>query len=191
MADTVASQGTPSAKHRGFDGRLVVVVAVVAAIAAGGFIAYYAGYFQGPPSYEGPSIMGTTCSSLGNSTSPVPHVATSGSGNHAYFLIVEADPYSPYAGMNGSYYVPPTQQWPIMNVKLGQVVSIRVINCASNEIHGFNISYYDNSAPNAVQTGQSYTVTFTATKAGTFRVFCSIFCSIHPLMQNGALIVTQ
>jgi heme/copper-type cytochrome/quinol oxidase subunit 2 len=134
--------------------------------------------------------MQATCSSLSNSTGAVEHVASGGSGDHAYFLIVEADPPSSYAGINGSYFVPTTQQWPTMTVKQGQVVSIHVINCASSEPHGFQISYYDDRSLNVVQTGQSYNVTFTATRAGTFRVFCGVFCSIHPLMQNGALIVS-
>lgn len=141
----------------------------------------------------GPAMMQATCASLPKSTSgTVEHLANGGNGSHAYFLIVEADPPNPYAGINGSYYVSPTTQWPTMEVKLGQVVSIHVINCASSEIHGFQVSYYDDISKNliSVAPGQSYDTTFTATKTGTFRVYCGIFCSIHPLMQNGALVVT-
>ena len=107
-------------------------------------------------------------------------------------MIVEADPPNPYAGINGSYYVTPDTQWPTMEVKLGQVVSIHVINCASSESHGFQVGYYDDISKNliSIPPGGSYDVTFTATKAGAFRVYCGIFCWIHPLMQNGALIVS-
>ena len=39
--------------------------------------------------------------------------------------------------------------------------------------------------------GQSYTFTFKADSIGSFRIFCDIFCAIHPLMQNGLLIVSE
>ena len=172
---------------------LVVALAVAAAAA----IAYtYAN--ASPPSHSGePTLMQATCASVPqtNGTQAV-HVANGGSGNHAYFLIVESDYPGPYAGINGSAYVPTTTEWPIMNVKVGQLVSIHVINCASSEPHGFQISYYDDIEQNGRNTlvtipaGQSYDVTFTATEAGTFRVYCGILCSIHPLMQNGALVVS-
>ncbi len=139
--------------------------------------------------------MQATCASVANSTSPVQHVASGGAGSHAYFLIVEDDPPSPYAGINGSWIgfaQNATAPWPVINVKLGQVVSFHVINCASSEIHGFQITYYDGISKNliSIQPGDSYNVTFTATEAGTFRIYCGIFCNIHPGMQNGELVVT-
>ena len=57
-----------------------------------------------------------------------------------------------------------------------------------SEAHGFSISHYF-VAGVAVRAGQSYTFTFNADTIGSFRVFCDIFCAIHPLMQNGLLIV--
>ena len=168
---------------------LAIVGVGVAGVAV--YAAYAGGYLQGGSGSGGPSLMHATCSSLGNSSeSTVEHVANGGSGNNAYFLIVEADPPSPYAGMNGSYYVPPSQQWPTMNVKLGQTVSIHVINCASSEAHGIQVQHYGDKQVIAISTGQSYDFNFTANEVGTFRVYCDIFCAIHPLMQNGALVVT-
>jgi heme/copper-type cytochrome/quinol oxidase subunit 2 len=41
-----------------------------------------------------------------------------------------------------------------------------------------------------LREGQSFDISFTANQAGTFKVYCDIFCSIHPLMQNGLLNVT-
>ena len=148
----------------------------------------------GNPTYAGaPAYMEATCSSLPkNTTTPVEHVVTGGNASHVYILIVEADPPSPYAGINGSYYTSPLNQWPTIQVKVGQVVSFHVINCASSEAHGFEVSYYAdiNKGLVSISPGQTYDVTFTATKAGTFRIYCGIFCGIHPLMQNGALVVT-
>jgi plastocyanin len=136
-------------------------------------------------------LMSATCSSLSNETSSnVEHAANGGNGDHAYFLVVAADPSSPFAGFNGSYYVGTSVQWPTMNVHVGQTVSIHVINCQSHEPHGFAISYYDDNSLVSIQPGHSYDVTFVATKAGTFRVYCDINCAIHAFMQNGALVVT-
>ncbi|MDG6989972.1 MAG: hypothetical protein JRM99_00960 [Nitrososphaerota archaeon] len=171
-----------------------VVLLVIGAAAA---IAYVFAYSQPPSTVGEPNLMQATCASVSTSNATqVEHVASGGTGGHAYFLIVEGDYPSPYAGLNGSAYVPTTTAWPTLNVKVGQVVSIHVINCATSEPHGFQISYYDDIQQNghnnliAIPVGQSYDVTFTATKAGTYRIYCSILCSIHPLMQNGALVVT-
>ena len=102
-------------------------------------------------------------------------------------VIIESDPGNLYEGMNGSaYHI--TDQWPVITVHQGQSVTIHVVNCASSEPHGFSITHYFDSGV-SLSPGQSYTLTFTATQKGTFRVFCNIFCIIHPDMQNGALIV--
>jgi heme/copper-type cytochrome/quinol oxidase subunit 2 len=113
-----------------------------------------------------------------------------GEGKSAFFLIVETDPPSNYAGINGSYFVPKSTEWPVLHVRIGQNVSIHVINCASSEPHGFQVQYYDERQNISIQPGQSYDVTFLATKAGTFRIYCNIPCAIHALMQNGALIIS-
>jgi heme/copper-type cytochrome/quinol oxidase subunit 2 len=90
--------------------------------------------------------------------------------------------------MNGSAYHL-TAPWPVIRVQQDQTVVIVVYNCAPSESHGFAITHYFNSGA-AVSAGKSYTLTFVATEAGTFRIYCNIFCAIHPLMQNGELIVT-
>ncbi|MDG6964228.1 MAG: hypothetical protein JRM83_04460 [Nitrososphaerota archaeon] len=186
--------------------RTVLALAVVAIVAAGAVLAVYAGGLGGQPSTSGQggtgtvsvggpgtqALMNATCSSVASSPVRVENVTYGGSGSHVYFLIIETDPASPYAGMNGSANVPVTAHWPVIYVKQNQTVSIHVINCASSEAHGFQISHYDSEARslNAIQPGGSYSVTFTATEVGAFRIYCSIFCSIHPLMQNGYLVVT-
>jgi heme/copper-type cytochrome/quinol oxidase subunit 2 len=37
--------------------------------------------------------------------------------------------------------------------------------------------------------GEAYSISFTATKAGTFAIYCNIFCTIHIYMR-GQLIVS-
>jgi FtsP/CotA-like multicopper oxidase with cupredoxin domain len=130
----------------------------------------------------------TVCSVL-NSTQSAPGIANSSTtSSTVYFTIVDSDPGSNYEGMNGSaYHI--SAPWPVIQVHEGQNVVIRVYNCASSESHGFAITHYFNSGT-AIRPGQEFTFTFTATQTGTFRIYCNIFCAIHPLMQNGELIVT-
>jgi hypothetical protein len=166
-----------------------VFLAVLVIVAVSGVALYLSPFlFRGPAS-GGPDILKAKCESIPSNVSAV-HKASGGAGKNAYFLIVETDPPSTYAGINGSYYVPTTTQWPVLNVRIGQNVSIHVINCASSESHGFQVQYYDDRQNISIQPGQSYDVTFLVTRAGTFRIFCAIPCSIHAFMQNGALIVS-
>jgi len=168
---------------------IVAILALLAVVAVVALYVYVNSHGSGGNPSE-PALMQATCASLSGAASSVEHVASGGTGDTAYFLIVAADPPSPYAGFNGSYYLPTTDQLPTMNVRQGQTVSIHVINCASGESHGFAVSYYDENSNVSIQPGHSYDVTFTATKTGSFRVYCDIFCAIHPFMQNGALIVS-
>lgn len=204
----MSESGLPPAP-RGEDAarrRTILALAIVAIVAAGAALVVYGAGSGSQPSTSGQggpgavsvggpgtqALMNATCSSVASSPVRVENVTYGGSGSHVYFLIIETDPASPYAGMNGSANVPVTAHWPVLYVKQNQTVSIHVINCASSEAHGFQISHYDSEARslNAIPPGGSYAVTFTATELGTFRIYCSIFCSIHPLMQNGYLVVT-
>jgi hypothetical protein len=128
------------------------------------------------------------CSELGASSVAKGNSTASASSSVANFLIVDADPGGPYEGMNGSAYHG-LSSWPVMHVFKGQKVTIRIINCAPSEAHGFSITHYF-VAGVAVRAEQSYTFTFIANTVGSFRIFCNIFCAIHPLMQNGLLVVS-
>jgi len=114
---------------------------------------------------------------------------TSSTGQVVHFTIIESDPPDPLAGMNGSYYKPLGTQWPIIRVHLGDTVIITVMNNNSREIHGFAIVHYDDRGF-SLAPGQQHTITFVANQAGTFRMYCNVFCAIHPYMQNGAVIVS-
>ncbi len=105
-----------------------------------------------------------------------------------YILIVEADIGSSYEGINGSAFHQNTN-WPVITVYQGQKVTIHVVNCPSSpEPHGFAIGHY---FPNGVELSpnQQYTLSFVASTKGRFTVFCNVYCAIHPLMQNGELLV--
>ena len=114
----------------------------------------------------------------------------SSNGHVLYFTIIESDPPDPLAGMNGSYYKPLTAQWPIIRVHQGDTVIITVINNDSREVHGFAIAHYDNQGF-SLAPGQQETISFVANEVGSFRMYCNVFCAIHPYMQNGVLIVSS
>jgi len=146
--------------------RMWGVVVLVATICVGSLVAfYYAGFLNGNTSQS------------------------SSTGQVLHFIIIESDPPDPLAGMNGSYYKPLTTQWPVIRVHQGDTVIITVINNDSREVHGFAIVYYDNRGFSTAP-GHQHTITFVANKVGSFRMYCNVFCAIHPYMQNGDLIVS-
>ena len=143
--------------------RIVAVIAVIAIVGAGSVIVFsYAGSLR-------PS--------------------SSSSGQVVYFTIIESDPPDPLAGMNGSYYKPLGTQWPVIRVHQGDTVIITVINNDSREVHGFAIVHYDDKGFSTAP-GQRHTISFVANEVGSFRMYCNVFCAIHPYMQNGELIVS-
>jgi heme/copper-type cytochrome/quinol oxidase subunit 2 len=151
--------------------RIVAVIVVIATVGVGSVIVF---------SYAG---------SLRPSSSGQPSPSSS-SSQVVYFTIIESDPPDPLAGMNGSYYKPLTTQWPVIRVHQGDTVIITVINNDSREVHGFAIVHYDDKGFSTAP-GQQHTISFVANEVGSFRMYCNVFCAIHPYMQNGELIVSS
>ncbi len=105
--------------------------------------------------------------------------------NTAVFTVVMANE-GVNVGFNGSAYHP--APWPVMNVTLGQIVIIHVINNDTVQAHGFQvIHYFDSGILGGLAPGKCYDVKFSANLAGSFAVQCNISCSIHILMQSGRL----
>jgi hypothetical protein len=105
------------------------------------------------------------------------------------FLIVASD-----TGYNDSIgHGAPKNNWPIVTVKEGQNVTIVVCNI-DVQAHGFQITHYwdatDDHGEVTIVPGQVYKVSFVASQAGSFDIYCEIFCSIHVYMQGGLLNVT-
>jgi heme/copper-type cytochrome/quinol oxidase subunit 2 len=84
----------------------------------------------------------------------------------------------------------PEKSWPIMNVHLGQNVTIVICNADPDQPHGFQVTHYYDSRLVSIGPGQVLTVSFVASEVGTFRVYCNIFCTVHWAMQSGELVVT-
>jgi heme/copper-type cytochrome/quinol oxidase subunit 2 len=85
----------------------------------------------------------------------------------------------------------PTKAWPVITVLQNATVNITVCNADTVEAHGFQISNYFDSEIVSVVPGQVIHVSFVATKAGEFRIYCAIFCSIHLFMEYGELRVNS
>lgn len=84
----------------------------------------------------------------------------------------------------------PENNWPVLNVKLGQNVTIVVCNADPSQAHGFQIDHYYVAQLVSIASGHVLRVSFIADKAGSFRIYCQIFCTVHWAMQNGQLIVS-
>ncbi len=84
----------------------------------------------------------------------------------------------------------PQSSWPVINVRQGQNITIMVCNADPSQPHGFQIANYYDARLVSIASGHVLTVSFVADKTGTFRVYCSIFCSVHWAMQSGQLKVT-
>jgi nitrous oxide reductase len=92
-------------------------------------------------------------------------------------------------GFNDSidHQVPQTP-WPTITVQKGTTVTITVCN-SDTQAHGFQITHYYDASIVTVPPGKSFTISFVADTLGTFHIYCSIFCAVHPFMQNGELVV--
>jgi heme/copper-type cytochrome/quinol oxidase subunit 2 len=109
-----------------------------------------------------------------------------------YFTIIASDD-----GYNDSvaHYQPGNSSWawPVMNVNRCDFVKITIINTVT-QTHGFSITYYAlGTLGKGTEIPGQQTLqfpTFQATKAGSFRVYCTVLCTVHYAMLNGLLIVS-
>ena len=81
----------------------------------------------------------------------------------------------------------PSKLWPVINVTLGQEVTITVCNVDTIQSHGFQVANYFDKSIESIAPGQVVTVSFVASKAGDFPIYCAIFCTIHLFMEYGML----
>jgi hypothetical protein len=122
---------------------------------------------------------------LSGSIAPSITVTKSTCNRPAGFILIIAD----ISGFNNSIgHGAPDHPWPVVRVEKGEVVRFLVCNLDQRQAHGFAISYYFDSGV-LIASGEAYRIVFTATKPGTFAIYCNIFCTIHICMQ-GQLIVS-
>jgi hypothetical protein len=89
-------------------------------------------------------------------------------------------------GYNGSQFH--SEAWPVVNVQRCDIVVFTVIN-NDTQAHGFAVASYSNFGLELVG-GDHQRLQFQATRIGQFRIYCTIRCTVHYLMQNGLLNVT-
>jgi heme/copper-type cytochrome/quinol oxidase subunit 2 len=78
--------------------------------------------------------------------------------------------------------------WPVVAVQRCDTVKFNVVN-NDTQAHGFAVESYSNVGLELVG-GDHQTLQFQATRLGQFRIYCTIKCTVHYLMQNGLLKVT-
>jgi hypothetical protein len=83
----------------------------------------------------------------------------------------------------------PANPWPVVHVPKGTLVNITVYN-DDKQAHGFQVSHYFDSSIQTVAPGQRLNISFITNETGTFRIYCSIFCTVHWAMQSGQLVVS-
>jgi hypothetical protein len=104
---------------------------------------------------------------------------------HRFTIIEDVNGYNDSALHSGSW---PTKPWPVMNAHQCEMVIIKIVN-TDTQTHGFAIDFYATRGTE-IQGGQSVTVQFLVSKAGQFRVYCNVPCSIHWSMLYGSLNVS-
>ena len=133
----------------------------------------------------GALVSATYLSDLSRNSSTLPPGCAKPAGG---FLIIAGDSPGNVGYNDSEGHGAPTNPWPIITVQKGTTVNITVCN-TDRQAHGFNISHYYDSSIETVAPGQVIRVQFVADEAGTFRIYCAIFCTIHVFMQSGELIV--
>jgi len=83
----------------------------------------------------------------------------------------------------------PNAPWPVIRVNRGDTVNILVCDDDDYSPHGFAIQHYFEQGT-AMMPHQTFRISFVADQDGTFIIFCTIFCPVHPYMISGQLIVT-
>jgi hypothetical protein len=113
--------------------------------------------------------------------SPPPSPCSSVTGTVRSFTIIVD-----LTGYNGSGSH--TGPWPVVTIQRCDTVVFTVVN-NDTQSHGFAVASYSNAGLELVGQARQ-TLKFQATRAGQFKIYCTIPCSVHPLMQNGLLNVT-
>ena len=145
-----------------------MIFAIVAALVVGSAVSYYW------PSLNAPA------------NQPLPQAVSC--VRPAGYILIIAD----LRGFNDSVdhlQKNPNEPWPVINVHRGDQVNIFVCDLDDYSPHGFAIQHYFD-AGTALMPHQTFSISFIADQDGTFTIYCTIFCPVHPYMISGQLNVT-
>ncbi len=77
----------------------------------------------------------------------------------------------------------PAHPWPVITAHQSERVNLTFCNLDSVEAHGFAIdNYFDRGV--ILAPGEGYQISFIATIPGSFRIFCTNFCTVHRYMSG-------
>jgi len=76
---------------------------------------------------------------------------------------------------------------PTIEFQRGDTVNILVCNLDPIQSHGFAIDHYFPTGV-TLRPGEAYKVSFDAKEAGSFTIYCNVFCTVHTFMK-GRLVV--
>ena len=75
-----------------------------------------------------------------------------------------------------------------LSFQRGDTINILVCNLDTIQAHGFAVNHYFDRGV-TLRPGTAYKVSFDAKDAGTFTIYCNVFCTVHTFML-GRLTVT-
>ncbi len=145
----------------------LVLVMVVATLALAAGVLYFSAQHPFSPSQGESSVSGVQCSNYSSS----------------FTVIATQSGYNDSIGHGA-----PSKYWPVLCTYLGEEVKITFINEDTVEPHGFAVSGYDDAGV-TILPGKSTTISFYASSAGDFKIYCNVICAIHKFMQSGLLVV--
>lgn len=68
-----------------------------------------------------------------------------------------------------------------LHYHIGEAVSILVCNLDTVQAHGFAVDHYFDRGV-TLRPGDAYRVSFVAKDAGSFTIYCNVFCTVHTFM---------
>jgi hypothetical protein len=119
---------------------------------------------------------------------PQTHSGPTGCNRPAGSILLIADG-SGYNDSMGHLQINPRADWPVIRVHVGDYVKIYVCNMDQFSAHGFSIDHYFDSGI-ALMPQDSFSLSFTAAKAGNYTIYCTILCPVHVWMLRGSLVVS-
>jgi hypothetical protein len=120
---------------------------------------------------------GAGAPSSGSSPTTLPAGCTKPPGG--FLIVASATGYNDSIGHGA-----PEKSWPVLDMPVGSNVTITICNTYSQPV-GFQVVHYLQNSIEKVEPGQVITVSFLAVEAGSFEIYCAIFCPIHVYLQSG------
>ena len=70
----------------------------------------------------------------------------------------------------------------------GDTINILICNLDTIQAHGFAVSHYFDRGV-TLRPGDAYKVSFVARDAGSFTIYCNVFCTVHTFMLGKLAVI--